>query len=214
MDANGRVLIARRPPGKVLAGAWEFPGGKAQAGETRPQALARELKEELGITLIERPRPLIRVHHRYPFGAVLIDLWVVRRYGGELRGVEGQTLRWCPVDQLEDEDLLPADQPIIHALRLPERLSAAPSLHYTVGAAGAKRHGRLRGVLCMSAAEGLILARGRAADFLVLASVIPESELAMLCQAVDVPVYVVGASLEQAWALGATGLNDIWSAGR
>ncbi|MEA3149492.1 MAG: 8-oxo-dGTP diphosphatase [Gammaproteobacteria bacterium] len=74
------MLIAQRPPGKHLAGSWEFPGGKVEPGETRVQALGRELREELGITLVGPPRPLIRVRHGYSFGEVLIVMWVVTRY--------------------------------------------------------------------------------------------------------------------------------------
>src|SRR5580693_7421101 len=77
IDATGRVLIAQRPPGKHLAGGWEFPGGKLEPGEARATGLARELGEELGIA-IRNPRPLIRVRHTYPYGEVLIDMWVVK----------------------------------------------------------------------------------------------------------------------------------------
>jgi 8-oxo-dGTP diphosphatase len=117
-NAEGRVLIAQRPPGKVLAGSWEFPGGKVEAGETRVQALARELSEELGITLTGQPRPLMRLRHSYPFGDVLIDMWVVTRYRGEPVGLDGQALRWCTLEELETAEMLPADRPIVAALRL------------------------------------------------------------------------------------------------
>ena len=86
IDSADRVLIAQRPPGKHLAGGWEFPGGKLEPGEDRRAGLARELLEELGITLMAAPRPLIRVRHQYDYGEVLIDMWVVRRYSGEPRG--------------------------------------------------------------------------------------------------------------------------------
>jgi 8-oxo-dGTP diphosphatase len=116
IDAAGRVLIAQRPPGKHLAGGWEFPGGKLEAGEEREAGLARELKEELGIT-IEAPRPLIQVSHAYPSRDVLLDVWVVRNYRGEPRGLDGQALRWCTLEELDRADLLPADGPIVRALR-------------------------------------------------------------------------------------------------
>ncbi len=116
-DADGRILIAQRPPGKHLAGSWEFPGGKLEPGETRVEGLARELKEELGITLTGHPRPLIRVRHAYLFGEVLIDMWVVTRYEGEPRGLDGQQLRWCTQEELATAELLPADRPIVVALR-------------------------------------------------------------------------------------------------
>ena len=86
-DRAGRVLIAQRLPGKHLAGGWEFPGGKLEPGEERRAGLARELREELGI-LIASPRPLIRVRHTYPYGEVLLDMWVVHDYRGEPRGLD------------------------------------------------------------------------------------------------------------------------------
>jgi 8-oxo-dGTP diphosphatase len=82
IDRRGRVLIADRPADKHLAGAWEFPGGKIEPGETPREGLARELEEEIGIA-IEHPRPLMRLRHAYPAGEVLLDVWVVRRYRGE-----------------------------------------------------------------------------------------------------------------------------------
>ncbi len=116
IDARGRVLIAQRPPGKHLAGSWEFPGGKVEPGETRVLALARELREELGIEILE-PQPLMQLRHSYPFGDVLIDMWVVRRYSGEPKGLDGQELRWCSLEELGTADLLPADRPIVAALQ-------------------------------------------------------------------------------------------------
>ncbi len=135
-DLAGRVLIAQRPPGKHLAGGWEFPGGKLEPAEERRSGLARELREELGITVTGPPRPLIRVRHVYDYGAVLIDMWVVRAYSGEPRGLDGQALRWCTQDELKSADLLPADGPIVAALRLPERLTQASTRDYVVGRSG------------------------------------------------------------------------------
>jgi mutator protein MutT len=215
-DAGGRVLIAQRPPGKHLAGSWEFPGGKLEPGETRALGLARELREELGITIRE-PRPLIRVAHTYTFGQVLIDMWVVARYDGEPQGLDGQALRWCSQDELAEVDLLPADRPIVRALRLPERLRDASSPYYVVSEPGgsSRPDGRLSGVWCSSAEEGVVAAGGEGhrsqvpGDFLVMRCALPEVELAALCAAVSVPVYARGEGLEWAWALGASGLNDI-----
>ncbi len=134
-DAAGRILIAQRPAGKHLAGGWEFPGGKLEAGEPKVVGLARELREELGIE-IQSPRPLLRLQHRYPYGHVLLDVWVVSHYRGEPLGVDGQPLRWCRLDELEDErataDLLPADRPIVRVLRLPERLVERSTAYYEV----------------------------------------------------------------------------------
>lgn len=99
IGGDERVLIAQRPLGKHLAGGWEFLGGKLEAGETRLEGFARELREEIGIT-IAKPRPLIRLRHTYPYGEVLLDIWVVRRFSGEPQGLDGQQLRWCSQDEL------------------------------------------------------------------------------------------------------------------
>jgi 8-oxo-dGTP diphosphatase len=217
IDGTGRVLIAQRPAGKHLAGGWEFPGGKLEPGEERVAGLARELYEELGVT-IATPRPLIRVRHAYPSREVLLDIWVVRRYSGEPHGLDGQALRWCTQDELATAELLPADKPIVAALRLPERLMASSSPYYDIRdltslvhpnvGAEVTHDARLCGVFCASAAEAAA-ATGAGADFLVLCEVLSPSELAALCQLVSVPVYTRGLALEEAWALGASGANEI-----
>ena len=167
IDAAERVLIAQRPAGKHLAGGWEFPGGKLDSGEERRVGLARELREELGITMAT-PRPLIRVHHTYDYGEVLIDMWVVRHYGGEPRGLDGQELRWCTREELEATELLPADGPIVAALRLPETLTQASTEHYSVAdLGGTDSGGRLRGVWCSGMADAMA-GSDAGADFLVL----------------------------------------------
>ena len=208
-DARGRFLIARRPPGKPLAGAWEFPGGKLDPGEARPAGLARELREELGIE-IRDPRPLMRVRHSYPFGEVLIDMWIVNRYHGDPRGLDGQTLRWCAIAELGGADLLPADRPLVRALRLPERLTEAQSPAYQVSGVdvSAPRAGDpLRGAFCAGAAAALRAAAN--VDFIVLTEALPDSQLVALCEAVCVPVFARSVSLEAAWRFGATGVNAI-----
>ncbi|HTB87822.1 MAG TPA: NUDIX domain-containing protein, partial [Steroidobacteraceae bacterium] len=194
IDLGGRVLIAQRPPGKHLAGRWEFPGGKLEAGEDRRAGLARELREELGITLTGTPRPLIRVRHTYDYGEVLIDMWVARQYSGEPRGLEGQSLRWCTQDELKSVELLPADGPIVAALRLPEKLSETSAPEYVVGRlaeAGAEADGRLRGVWCDGMADAMA-ASDAGADFLVLRNELSHAEIRSMCELVPVPVYVWG----------------------
>ena len=195
IDAAGRVLIAQRPAGKHLAGGWEFPGGKLDAGEDRRAGLARELREELGIS-ISTPRPLIRVRHTYDYGGVLIDMWVVRHYRGEPRGLDGQELRWCTPKELEATELLPADGPIVAALRLPERLTQAST-----------SCGPLRGVLCAGLADALA-GSDAGADFLVLRNELSHTEITSICELVPVPVYVPALRLEEAWGLGATGVIE------
>ena len=199
IDAQGRVLIAQRPKGKHLAGGWEFPGGKLEPGEDRRSGLARELREELGITLIAPARPLIRVRHSYEFGEVLIDMWVVKRYSGEPSGLDGQALRWVSPDELETVDLLPADGPIVAALRLPERLSAVSTREYELG--------RLRGVMCDGMADAMA-ASDAGADFLVLRNELPHAEIRSICELVPVPLYVPRLGVGEAWELGATGVVE------
>ena len=218
VDASGRVLIAQRPEGKHLAGGWEFPGGKLEAGEARAAGLERELHEELGI-LIRHPRPLIRVRHTYPYGEVLIDMWVVKSYSGEPRGLDGQALRWLSQENLEKAVLLPADEPIVRALRLPERLTQRSTANYQVvestfplkrltGDRDANERSKLVGVYCRGSEEGAdAVAAG--ADFVAVSNVLADKELAALCESVPVPVFAGGIGMEQAWALGASGCNEI-----
>jgi len=205
IDVAGRVLIAQRPPGKHFAGGWEFPGGKLEPGEDRRTGLARELREELGITLSVPPRPLIRVRHSYDYGNVLIDMWVVREYSGEPRGLDGQAFRWCAQDELESVELLPADGPIVAALRLPERLTQLSTDYYAVAdLGGADSGGRLRGVWCSGMADALA-GSDAGADFLVLRDELPHEDIRSICDLVPIPVYVPGLALKEAWELGATG---------
>jgi mutator protein MutT len=219
IDSTGRVLIAQRPAGKHLAGGWEFPGGKLEPGEERLTGLARELREELGITTMGTPRPLIRVRHAYPSREVLLDMWVVKRYSGEPRGLDGQALRWCTQDELAMAELLPADKPIVAALRLPEQLTQMSTRYYRVGDLNSLEHSidgaevppheaRLCGVFCANAEDGVAAARA-GADFVVLRNAIADSELVALCASVPVPVFARGIGVERAWALGASGLNEI-----
>lgn len=119
-DTQGRILIAQRPPGKHMAGGWEFPGGKVEPEEEPLAGLKRELREELGVDVIEAT-PLIAYEHGYSDRRVLLDLWLVSRYAGEPRSVEGQPLQWVTIDELETVGLLEADRPMIPALRAARR---------------------------------------------------------------------------------------------
>jgi 8-oxo-dGTP diphosphatase len=110
------VLIAQRPIGKHMAGRWEFPGGKISTGESEEQALARELKEELGVTL-RAGRPLMALSHEYEDYRVELSMWVVDGYDGEPRGLDAQGLKWVEPARLLDEDMLEADRPFIEALQ-------------------------------------------------------------------------------------------------
>jgi 8-oxo-dGTP diphosphatase len=115
-DAVGRVLIAERPAGKHLAGRWEFPGGKIGAGESHEQALARELHEELGIS-VGASVPVVSVVHAYPDREVELHLHVVQDWDGTARGLDGQRLKWVPLAELGAQDMLEADRPFVDALQ-------------------------------------------------------------------------------------------------
>lgn len=127
-NSCGEVLLGQRLPGKHLAGYWEFPGGKVEAGETVQQALARELHEELGIH-VNASQPLITVRHDYPERSVLLDTWVVDNFTGDVdaTGPEGQALRWVHESELSRWQLPPADRPIVNSIRLPDRYLITPS---------------------------------------------------------------------------------------
>ena len=118
IDADGRVLLAQRPKGKSLAGLWEFPGGKVEAGETPEVALIRELKEELGIdTWRSCLAPLTFASHSYADFHLLMPLFACRRWDGIATAQEGQTLAWVKPNQLRDYPMPPADLPLIPILR-------------------------------------------------------------------------------------------------
>jgi 8-oxo-dGTP diphosphatase len=114
IDADGRVLLAQRPAGRSMAGLWEFPGGKVEAGERPEQTLIRELKEELGIT-VEEPciAPLTFASHAYPDFHLLMPLYVCRRWEGIVTPQEGQRLAWVRPGRLRDYEMPPADVPLI-----------------------------------------------------------------------------------------------------
>ncbi len=124
-DRRGRVLIAERPAGKPLAGFWEFPGGKLEAGEAPLAALKRELHEELGIE-VQRAHRLLRYSHSYPERHVRLDAWRITRYGGSPASREGQALAWVAPEEMPGWNLLPADGPIVAALKLPPFLLVTP----------------------------------------------------------------------------------------
>jgi 8-oxo-dGTP diphosphatase len=117
IDADNRVLIAQRPEGKQLAGLWEFPGGKLDAGERPEQALIRELHEELGIEVKEAClAPLTFASHAYDDFHLLMPLYICRRWQGTVTAREGQTLAWVRANKLRDYPMPPADIPLIPPL--------------------------------------------------------------------------------------------------
>ena len=118
VDADGRVLLARRPPGKPMAGLWEFPGGKVEPGETPEATLIRELREELGIDVQAAClAPLAFASHAYPDFHLLMPLFVCRRWRAQVRAAEGQELAWVRPQRLRDYPMPPADVPLIPHLQ-------------------------------------------------------------------------------------------------
>tara|TARA_R100001369_G_scaffold1229_4_gene4097 strand:+ start:1094 stop:1492 length:399 start_codon:yes stop_codon:yes gene_type:complete len=118
IDVDGRVLLAQRPPGKSMAGLWEFPGGKVEAGETPEAALIRELQEELGIdTWASCLAPLTFASHAYDDFHLLMPLFACQKWNGTPQAREGQTLKWVRANALRDYPMPPADIPLIPILR-------------------------------------------------------------------------------------------------
>ncbi len=114
VDADNRVLLARRPEGKNMAGLWEFPGGKLEAGETPEEALIRELREELGIE-VAAPclAPLSFASHDYGSFHLLMPLYICRKWKGFVTPREGQQLTWARKQALRDYAMPPADEPLV-----------------------------------------------------------------------------------------------------
>ncbi len=118
VDIDGRVLLTRRPPGKPMAGLWEFPGGKVEAGERPETTLIRELKEELGIDVTEAClAPLTFASHGYSDFHLLMPLYVCRVWHGLPEPREGQALRWLRPRDMADLPMPPADRPLVAFLR-------------------------------------------------------------------------------------------------
>jgi len=113
LDGDGRLLIAKRPAGRPLAGFWEFPGGKVENGETPEHALVRELAEEIGIDIaVGDLAPLTFASHRYSEFHLLMPLYLCRRWRGTLAAHEGQELLWVRPEELAAYAMPPADEPL------------------------------------------------------------------------------------------------------
>ncbi len=118
LDADGRVLMAKRPEGRTMAGLWEFPGGKVADGETPEAALVRELGEELAIDITESClAPIAFASHAYDDFHLLMPLYVCRVWKGTVTAVEGQELKWLRPMRLAGLDMPPADVPLAAMLR-------------------------------------------------------------------------------------------------
>ena len=217
--AAGRVLLARRLPGKHLAGLWEFPGGKVEAGEQAPAALARELAEELDLTVDLKTAPtlLIELPWRYGDTRLRLAAWRVPTWQGRAQGMEGQDIEWVDPGTVSIDTLAPADRAILRALRLPGHLDASqirrlnspadlqrgdhwPLLEASMLVACMDRLWPVEqvfGVLCRSGEE-LDIALRVDADFAVWAGEVESSVVQHAC----LPVYALaaaGTSLESGW---------------
>jgi 8-oxo-dGTP diphosphatase len=118
IDADGRVLLAKRPPGRPLAGLWEFPGGKVEAGETPEAALVRELDEELAVKVAPTClAPFTFASHSYEAFHLLMPLYVCRTWQGEVTAQQGQQLAWVPAKGLAAYAMPAADEPLKAMLR-------------------------------------------------------------------------------------------------
>jgi 8-oxo-dGTP diphosphatase len=117
IDVDGRVLIAERPPGRSMAGLWEFPGGKVAPGESPEAALVRELREELSIEVCETcVAPFTFASHAYDDFHLLMPLYLCRQWEGDIRPREGQRIKWVRASALRDYPMPPADLPLIPML--------------------------------------------------------------------------------------------------
>lgn len=120
VNADGKILIAKRPLNAHQGGLWEFPGGKVDDGETVEQALVRELYEELAISVLAS-QPLIQIRHHYPDKSVLLDVYKITQFSGLPIGNEGQPVQWVNSQELYNFEFPAANRPIISAINLPEK---------------------------------------------------------------------------------------------
>jgi len=125
VNRDDQVLLALRPDHVHQGGLWEFPGGKVESGESPVEALARELQEELALTLVSA-RPLIQVLHHYSDKSILLDVWYVDGIEGDAQGCEGQLIRWVDRSQLDTYSFPAANLPILSALKLPTSYFITP----------------------------------------------------------------------------------------
>jgi len=112
-----QVLMALRPAHIHQGGLWEFPGGKIKPNETIPEALAREVKEEVDLTVLSS-EPLIEVHHSYPKLDVVLNVWQVIEFEGEAKGMEGQEVMWVDIKDIVNYELPAANYKIVEALKI------------------------------------------------------------------------------------------------
>ncbi|MFW1676766.1 Nudix family hydrolase [Pontibacter sp. JAM-7] len=192
-NAQGAILLARRPVDKHQGGLWEFPGGKVEPGESAQAALARELAEEVGID-ITASRPLIQVAHRYPDKSVLLDVFLVTGFSGEARGCEGQAICWTEPENLHQFEFPAANTPIVAACQLPNRLLITGDV--------ASPQRCLRQVeSAFSRGVGAVMLRTAHPDRIEIAA-----ELQLLCRQQH-KLFILNGSVAEAEMLGVTALH-------
>jgi len=125
INDTGEVLLAKRPNEVHQGGLWEFPGGKIEPDENVQTALAREIKEELGIN-VDQARPFIKLHYDYPDRSVVLHVWMISKWHGMPYSREGQTVVWAKIGKLTEYEFPPPDEMIIKALRLPPLYLVSP----------------------------------------------------------------------------------------
>lgn len=194
---DGRFLLAQRPAGKVYAGYWEFPGGKAEPGELLAQTLARELREELGIE-VTRAYPWIVQRYVYPHAHVQLHFFRVLGWNAEPRPREHQRLAWAQLGDLGVAPLLPANGPVLRALALPARLGITHAAQLGVAESLRRLDAALAGGLRMVMVREKELPASQLLSF--------ATEVTARCRAEGAKV-VLNGSLEVARACGADGLH-------
>ena len=194
---DGRFLLTRRPPGKVYAGYWEFPGGKVERGEALPTALARELHEELGLD-VTRAYPWIVQSYVYPHAHVRLHFFRVLGWRGDPHPREEQALAWAAVHDLGVAPLLPANGPVLRALALPDRLGITRAGELGMADFLTKLNAALRGGLRMVMVREKVMQRDQLTTF--------AAEVVQRCHAAGALV-VVNGDAELAAKCGADGVH-------
>ncbi len=195
--ADGTVLLARRPAGKVYAGYWEFPGGKAEAGERMTEALAREIREELGVD-VERAYPWITRVFVYPHATVRLHFHRVVAWSGEPRPLEHDAIAWQRPDSISVQPMLPANGPVVSGLTLPAEYAITDAAAMGTDRFLARLEARLR--------EGLRLVQVREKTMTGPALRALAERVVALCRGHGARV-LINADADLARAIGADGVH-------
>ncbi len=196
-DASGRILLTKRAEHLHQGGLWEFPGGKLEPGENIEQALRREIREELGLQLLEH-RPLIRNLHRYSDKYILLDVHLVTDYRGVPEGLEDQPLEWVQPGRLSAYPMPLADIPVVQAINLPDA--------YLITGQGSQQPGQFLQRLEQALDSGLRLVQLRLGDLPEQAMLELAGEALQLCHSRNARMLVNGTP-EMAQRIGADGVH-------